>query len=191
MNSPTSSATYTFLMQLCSVAVSILLTVVILDLKHSLSSSLPLSTSLTLPSSLPPSFTSSPSLPSSLSSHTVPLSDCEDGDVRLVNGTVANEGRVEICFNRRWGTICDDSWGFEEAEVTCRQLGYTSSLQDSIPFPRAYFGGGLTSIHLDDMNCFGNESRLNNCRHSGVGNHNCAHNEDAGVLCIGKSNVAR
>ena len=106
-----------------------------------------------------------------------------------MDGATRNEGRVEICFNRQWGTICDDSWGIEEARVVCRQLGYTENVQDSIPFTGAFFaGGGLTAIHLDDMNCNGNESRLADCAHSGVGNHNCLHSEDAGVLCIGRNN---
>ena len=116
----------------------------------------------------------------------VPTTDCEDGDVRLVDGATANEGRVEICFNNLWGTVCDDLWGFEEAEVVCRQLGYMDQLENSIPFTRAFFGVGLTAIHLDDVACNGSEAKLADCAHSGVGNHNCLHQEDAGVLCIGK-----
>ena len=49
---------------------------------------------------------------------------CSDGDIRLVNGRLNSEGRVEICFNGRWGTICDDLWGPEEARVVCRQQGF-------------------------------------------------------------------
>ncbi len=49
---------------------------------------------------------------------------CNDGDIQLVNGATENEGRVEICFNNHWGTICDDQWGPQEATVVCRQLGY-------------------------------------------------------------------
>ena len=47
----------------------------------------------------------------------------------------------------------------------------------------ARFGEGQGPIFLDDVECFGFESSLDLCRHDGVGNHNCVHEEDAGVQC--------
>ena len=52
---------------------------------------------------------------------------CHDGDIRLVGGSVTNEGRVEICYNNQWGTVCDDLFGSPEARVVCRQLGYSTA----------------------------------------------------------------
>lgn len=52
--------------------------------------------------------------------------NCIHGDVRLVGGSIGREGRVEICVNNRWGTVCHDHWGDWDAIVVCRQLGYAS-----------------------------------------------------------------
>ena len=49
---------------------------------------------------------------------------CSPGDVRLGDGNIL-KGRVEVCVNGTWGTICDEHWTDSEATVVCSQLGYS------------------------------------------------------------------
>ena len=50
---------------------------------------------------------------------------CQNGDLRLVEGQSQYEGRVEVCWNETWGTVCDGGWSTNDAKVTCWQLGFS------------------------------------------------------------------
>ena len=52
------------------------------------------------------------------------LTECKDGDVRLVGSEYNNEGTVELCYNNLWGQISDVGWSNEDAKVVCYYLGY-------------------------------------------------------------------
>ena len=60
---------------------------------------------------------------------------CTNGDIRLRGGMNMSEGRVEICDNNMWGTVCDDLWGPLDANVACGQLGFAST-------------GNLITLHI-------------------------------------------
>ena len=101
-------------------------------------------------------------------------------DVRLVGAGSSFEGRVEIFRVGQWGTICSDEWDHKDADVVCRQLGYSGA--EAVPAV-THYGLGKGQIWLDDLQCRGNETNLGQCAHGGWAQHNCNHSQDAGVRC--------
>ena len=53
------------------------------------------------------------------------FSNCTDNAIHLVGGNSSNQGRLEVCMNNAWGSVCDSTGVFtsDEAKVVCRQLG--------------------------------------------------------------------
>ncbi|XP_010189749.1 PREDICTED: neurotrypsin-like [Mesitornis unicolor] len=100
--------------------------------------------------------------------------------LRLVGGKESFEGRVEVYHDGKWGTICDDQWDDRDAEVVCRQLGFSGNPK---ALSWAHYGQGSGPILLDEVECSGNELSLDQCKKSDWGQQNCDHIEDAGVSC--------
>ena len=103
----------------------------------------------------------------------------DNGTLRLACDSNYRSGRVEIFINNTWGTVCYDGWDYRDAQVVCRQLGFGNT---GFPFPSHTFS--MVRIWLDNVHCSGLESELIECKHDGVGNHNCDYNY-AGVTCAG------
>lgn len=54
-------------------------------------------------------------------------SSLSSGDVRLAGSSDPLRGRVEVCVNETWGTICEDFWDMNDTSVVCRQLGFSAT----------------------------------------------------------------
>ncbi|XP_063969555.1 deleted in malignant brain tumors 1 protein-like [Lytechinus pictus] len=104
----------------------------------------------------------------------------EPFQIRLVDGSSGTEGRVEVMYGGSWGTVCDDEWDLNDARVICRMLGFDGALNAP---GSATFGQGSGDILLDSIGCTGTEDNLAECIHKGIGDHDCAHTEDAGAVC--------
>lgn len=51
--------------------------------------------------------------------------------MRLRGGSSVYEGRVEMCINKLWGSICQTGWStldYAEGRVVCKQLGYQGTI---------------------------------------------------------------
>ena len=80
--------------------------------------------------------------------------------------------------------MCDDSFSTADAEVVCRQLGYSTS---NVEFHGgAYYGSGSGPVWLDELTCSGDEMRLDHCGRLEWGTSDCRHSEDIGVKCGSK-----
>ena len=101
-------------------------------------------------------------------------------DVRLASGSSTSQGRVEVSVNGVWGTVCDDYWSIEDANVVCGMLGLP---QATAATKGLSFGEGTGPIMMDNVKCVGNESSLLFCPRSELGEKDCAHFEDSGVVC--------
>lgn len=103
--------------------------------------------------------------------------------IRAVGGKDGCSGRVEVWHRGSWGTVCDDSWDMQDAEVACRQLGCGPAVS---ALAEAAFGEGTGPIWLEQVECRGTEPSLQACwARTGDGGA-CRHKEDAAVNCLGE-----
>eukprot|EP00105_Crassostrea_gigas_P020390 XP_011439161.2 PREDICTED: deleted in malignant brain tumors 1 protein [Crassostrea gigas] len=102
--------------------------------------------------------------------------------VRIVGGTTEYEGRLEIYKLGRWGTVCDNNFNHNLSVVVCRSLGLPWATSEA--YGGAVFGRGSGTIWLDNVNCIGSESKIEECSHSPWGSNNCNHGNDISINCL-------
>eukprot|EP00073_Rattus_norvegicus_P034298 XP_008758477.2 PREDICTED: T-cell differentiation antigen CD6-like [Rattus norvegicus] len=103
----------------------------------------------------------------------------ENQAVRLVDGGSRCAGRVEMLQHGEWGTVCDDTWDLDDANVVCKQLKCGWAVK---ALAGLHFTPGQGPIHRDQVNCSGTEAYLWDCP-GRPGDQYCGHKEDAGVVC--------
>ncbi|KAJ8264198.1 hypothetical protein GJAV_G00146340 [Gymnothorax javanicus] len=106
--------------------------------------------------------------------------------LRLVGGEEGCSGRLEVFLNGSWNMVCGDSWGMEEAQVVCRQVGCGSAVA---ALSIASAGTGSSKAWLTEVKCRGSELHLWDCQYSEPQHNGCPQRNPAGVNCTGISTV--
>ena len=105
-------------------------------------------------------------------------------EARLVGGSAPWRGRLEVKYNnwtKQWGTVCNDNFVSDKNawRAACRSAGF-----ENVTEPRYEENPqGTLPIFLDDVSCGDGAARLSDCDHRKLGDHNCNHNQDAGLNC--------
>ena len=130
--------------------------------------------------------------------------------MRLVDGSIQKEGRVEVCSNGVWGSVCDQSWDKTDAHVICQQMGhpelgnklksstrglvdiilYYDPITEPVAFHNSYFGDGHGPIVYSNVTCGGWEQSITDCAKTDYLSFSCSRRQTAGVLC-GESKLYR
>ena len=106
-----------------------------------------------------------------------------------------NSGLLEVRHKGVWGTVCEDHFGQNEADVFCKMLGFEKAkdgrdawaMVDSIT---ARDGAWPIWINFKEENsCVGNETSIEDCHDSSLWNHDysCRHMEDILLNCTVKT----
>ncbi|KAL3884618.1 hypothetical protein ACJMK2_024745, partial [Sinanodonta woodiana] len=119
------------------------------------------------------------------------FSDTVGTSVRLVvvNGNPVGSGILEVLYNGRWGTVCDDDFDYQDADVFCRMLGFNKSSRFTSGHSYILTASELRlyPIWMDELECMGSESDVAECNFGGFGWHDCTHSEDVMLFCSNDS----
>ena len=99
--------------------------------------------------------------------------------VRLGGDKYLGEGLVQVYHEKTWGWICSEKWNKQNADVLCRELGYTNASS-------SYSSSANTvgEVWMNNEQCQGTERSLLFCAHDGRKSHSCTNGRVAGVFCV-------
>lgn len=95
------------------------------------------------------------------------------------------KGRLEIKHKGVWGSICNDFWSRENAEVACRQMMLGPPILVIYTRSQSFEELNISKIWMDDVSCKGTEERLTDCNSRKLGETDCKHSEDVHIECEG------
>lgn len=107
-----------------------------------------------------------------------PAAEPPEMQVRLVNGTTSQQGRLEVKIGGRWGTVCSTGFTNTAAQLVCSKLG----LLNGTAKLKAAYGQGKGPILMTNVKCSGKAKELSACAFS-IGASKCTHAQDVGVAC--------
>lgn len=104
----------------------------------------------------------------------------------MVGGENRCVGRVEYFNEGQWGTICGESWDFNDAGVVCRQLNCGKAFKMTT---MTEFGSATSQQIVDTFQCNGYESTISQCTMTKVQDRICNATSIAGAMCKGKKKL--
>ena len=114
------------------------------------------------------------------------IPDAEALELRLVDGRGPCDGRVEMKLRGRWGTVADDAWDMDDAEVVCQQLGCGSAAHTIFTSQILEAHSTLMLVHV---NCKGTEKAIWDCNIKRWGPYSLRRTYNASVVCQGETCV--
>ena len=105
------------------------------------------------------------------------------------NGTSdrrTSEGMVKIYEKGKWGTICAKDWTKDDADVTCKDLGFSSGAIENLTTDATENETAVSNAYR----CTGEEEYLIKCPRSTKIKSTCASNEVASVRCKAEGNLS-
>ncbi len=106
----------------------------------------------------------------------------EEGSVKLTGGAHGLQGFLQVYVNGKWGTVCNDEWDKNDADVVCRQLGASGgAMFTESKHPFGTINSSLP-VHISMVKCEGKERKLTDCAHSNM--TQCTHASDVKVDCV-------
>jgi len=118
--------------------------------------------------------------------HEVVAVSCARVQVRLNGGRDPREGRLEVLYNGKWGSVCAGEFNHAAASVVCNTLGFGYVGRPMINT----YGNGPGPFWLDSVQCNGSENTIAECVHDAWYPSNCSNGEEQAVSCLTEDAVA-